>query len=485
LSDPRRQTRHIALGTAARVTGKTLGAVLSLLALHLATKYFGPVQWGPITAALAWFTVFSYLGSPGVATLTMREVARPEADAESVFGRALGASLLVSVCSALVAVLIGLAVYWDRSTTLILVLILAPGIPLIAVFFTSGAALVGRDRSGYRAALDLGSSVFLLAATIVVVHAHLRVTGYAVAYLASVVLGGFGALALAASVLRPKLRRASKGTMSMLRDALPLGQVDLFAVVYARADAVMLFVIKGDRPVALYGLAYQAASFLFAVPGMLCNALLPDFMSADTERRQFLARRAMDVILTVALPLPIFGILFARPFVVWLAGIRFSDAGPLLAILTGAAAIQLVNGFLFQIAVMSGAIKGLWRVAGVVTAANLAANGVAVTLWGATGAAYVMIFSEVMGLVLYLRIYRSTMPSPLGRRYPLSAVIAVVALVGVCWALHVGFRLESGSGIAIVPRALALVAVYGVLLRSITLAARFFSASQRQRPPVG
>ncbi len=118
LTDRRSRTRHIAFGTVARFTGRLLGAGVSLIALHLATTYFGPVQWGPITAALAWFTLFSYLGSPGVATLTMREVARPEADAEAVFGTALGASLTISLCSGCVAAAVGIAVYWNRPTTL-------------------------------------------------------------------------------------------------------------------------------------------------------------------------------------------------------------------------------------------------------------------------------------------------------------------------------------------------------------------------------
>ncbi len=238
----------------------------------------------------------------------------------------------------------------------------------------------------------------------------------------------------------------------------------------------MLFFIKGSRPVALYGLAYQAALFLFAVPGLLSNTLLPDFMGADAVRRQFLARRGMDVILTVAFVLPIFGVLFARPFVVWLAGRRFAEAGPLLAILTIAAAVQLINGYLFQIAVLRGAISGLWRVVSIVTVANLAANGVAVTLWGATGAVYVMIFSEVLGLMFYARIYRSRMPSPLGRRYPFAAALAAAALGAVAWALHVWGGIEPGSGPAIVPWAVALVVIYAVLLRSFVLVGRLLGA---------
>jgi len=240
----------------------------------------------------------------------------------------------------------------------------------------------------------------------------------------------------------------------------------------------MLFLIKGSRPTAWYGLAFQIATFLFSMPALLANTLLPDFMNETTERRHFLARRALDVLLTVSLPLPVFGVLFARPFVIWMAGRGFSRTGPLLAILTIAAAIALVNGYLFQMAVYAGAEKGLWRAVGVVTAANLAANAVAVSLWGATGAATVMILSEAVGLGLYWRVYRATMPSPLGRRYPLSVALATLGLIGVSWALHAGLGVKTGVGVGILPRVAGLIAVYFALVWCFTTCARRLTSTR-------
>jgi len=478
VSDSRRQTRRIAYGTSARFAGRALGAIISLVALREATRYFGPTQWGPITVALAWVTVFAYLGSPGIATLTMREIARPGADAGSAFGRALAATLVVSVGAGLAAVILGLPIYWDKGGTLGLVLILTPGIPLLALFMSSGSALIGRGRNDARAALDPISSALLLVATFVVIDAHLRSRGYALAYLGYLSASGLLAAALATFFVRPKFRGIRRGVTSTLRASLPLGQFDLFAIAYARADSIMLFLIRGNRPVALYGVAYQIANFLFAMPAMLSNALLPEFMSADDDRQHFLARRALDVILTVALPLPLFGGLFARPFVIWIAGPRFAGAGPPLALLTGAAAIALVNGYLFQMAIFAGAEKGLWRVIGTVTVANLAANAVAVSLWGASGAASVMILTEAIGLAMYWKIYRSRMRSPLGRRYPLSVVVALLGTLALWWTMHAALGLEPGTGLVMFPRALALAVAYAALLWTITSAAR--KLSQRQ-----
>jgi O-antigen/teichoic acid export membrane protein len=405
----------------------------------------------------------------------MREIAKPGTDTAVVFGRAVTATLAVSVAASATALLLGYPLYFGRTETLTLMLIMVPGIPLLALFMTSGAVLVGLGRSNARASLDTISSVFLLAITLIAVKSHLHASGYAIAYVGSVAASCAVALILARRVVRPTLRGSGSGLSRMLRASLPFGQFDLFAVVYARADSIMLFLIRGSRSVALYGVAFQVATFLFAMPVLLSNALLPEFMGADTRRREYLARRALDVILTVALPLPLFGVLFARPFVIWIAGTRFDGAGPPLAILTGAGAIALLNGFLFQMAIFVGAEKGLWRVIGTVTIANLAANAVAVSLWGADGAAAVMILSEAIGLVMYWRLYRTKMSSPLGRRYPFSVLSASLILI-VGWSiLHASFNLNPGVGAEIIPRALALTASYGGLLWSLCYLARHVS----------
>ena len=240
----------------------------------------------------------------------------------------------------------------------------------------------------------------------------------------------------------------------------------------------MIFFIRGDRAVALYGLGYQIASFLFVVPSFLSGVLLPDFMVGDVSRRSFLARRGFDVILTIALPLPLFGALFARSFVIWISGPRFAGAGGIACYSRRCSRDRSMNGYLFQMAVFSGAERGLWRTAAVGTVSNIAANAVAVTFWGATGAACVMILSETVGLVMYWRIYRMRMPSPLGRRYPLSVVVASLALLVIWFTVHVGLGVVPGMGLGMLPRALGLAATYGVLLAATTFIARRLAARE-------
>ncbi len=478
------QTRRIAFGTAIRLAGRTLGALISLVATREATRYFGD-QWGGLTAALSWFTIFTYIGTPGMGFFTQREIARPNADKSSLFGRAVAATLLISIISGIVALAICIPAYSGRGPTLPMEAVLAVGIPVAAMFMLCCAVLVGMGRGTWRALMDPASSIFLLAATIVIVSQHMSPTHYAAGYTISLVASAVVAVSLAAIAGRPRFKGAARGTLKMLKDSAPLGQFDLFAVVYARADSVMLFLIQGSRPTAWYGLAFQVATFIFVLPGLLTNALLPDFMAADPERQKFLARRALDVIMTLALPLPLFGVVFSRPFVVWLehgSKFNFAPAGTLMAILTFAAALALFNGYLSQMAVYAGAEKGLWRIIGIVTATNLISNAVAVTFWSATGAACVMILSEFVGLCLYWRLYRRTIPYRLPRRYPIAVALATLGTVVIWLGLRYGAGLTPGSGIAFLPRAIGLLGVYLALVYALSAAGRRFGKLRDESP---
>ena len=93
----------------------------------------------------------------------------------------------------------------------------------------------------------------LLLATVIVVDSHLHVRGYAVAYLVYLVAAGLGALALASWFVRPTSPAPREpGLAGCCAASLPLGQFDIFAIIYARADSVMLYFISGNRAVALY-----------------------------------------------------------------------------------------------------------------------------------------------------------------------------------------------------------------------------------------
>jgi len=460
--------RRITRSALIRLLGRAAGGVLTLVALHYATRYFGPTRWGSIAAALAWVGVFVALGPPGVATMAMREGARPGVDRETVFGTALAATALVGLAGAVIAAGVGVGVYWTRPVTLVLVAVLSLTIPCTAIFQTASSELAAVGRNDVRAVLDVGSSVVGLVATLVVVREALSSKAYAVAMVASIGVSTILALAVAAARVRPRFHSVGTDIRPFIRSSIPLGQVDLFSAVYARADSLLLYFVKGPSAIALYAVAYQVAAFVMSMPVFLTGALLPDFMAAKGARRTAITRHGFNIVMAVALPLPLFFGLFGRPFLLALSGEKFAGAAVALTVLSGAAALVLVNGYLFQLSVYAGAEAQLWRAIAIVTVVNLVAIGIAVPFWGIDGAAAAMVLSELAGMTRYWPVFRRATGYRLDVRH-LACVIGATAVIAGGWlALHLGLGLRSGQGPAMVLRAGALAAAYLIVLKVLT-----------------
>ena len=121
-------------------------------------------------------------------------------------------------------------------------LILLPGIPLFGLFLSSGSVLIGKGHNEARAALDLISSILLLVATVLVVDSTCEVVVMH-SRTWDIWARGLVAAAVATLFVRPRFHGIQRGLATTLRASMPLGQFDLFAIAYARADSVMLFLI--------------------------------------------------------------------------------------------------------------------------------------------------------------------------------------------------------------------------------------------------
>lgn len=461
----------MAYGFSTRLGGRLAGAAVTIAALHEATHYFGDGRWGTISAAIAWVGIFVALAYPGITTYTMREVGAARPDGRAVLGVGLRAVSLTSLCCVAAALLAGLGAYWGRPHTLLLVVLVVWWVPFMAWFQFGGSMLAALGRSDVRGLLDVVSSALLLGGTLVVVHEGLSDGVYVLAFAGSMAVSGLVALALALRRVGPRGASSSLRVPTLVKAAIPFGQVDIFAAVYNRADALMLYFVRGESAIAVYAVAYQVAAFVMVAPAFLTGALLKDFMAADRAERRRLARRTLEVACAIALAVPLLFSVFARPFVLWLAGPGFSGAIPVLVVLSVAAAIAFVDGVLYQLAVFAGARRRLWRVVGIVTAVNLGCNAVAVPLFGPMGAACVMVLSELVALVFYWQMFMRVVGGGVGLYAPVAAAVAA-ALVGAgCVLCHAVAGVGAGSGLAMAPRALLLAVAYAGLL-GLALAGR-------------
>lgn|GEM_PF-1548377 len=485
VSTPSREIRgRILHGTLARLFGRAVGGVLSLVALHFATRYFGPRAWGPVVTAVSLFTIFSAIGDFGAGRIVSREVARVEGDSATAYGTSLVAGSVLGAVAAVGLVAVAALLYFSRATTLLYVLALSPGVLFTAWWQTSASVLTGRERNDVRAVLDFASSALLLGGVFVVIGARLGGMGYVVASTVAVAVTAFVSLVLAARHVRPSWDFGRADVKRFARQSVPVGASLMLYALYLRVGVVLLTFFRGEKTVGVYGVAVQLALFVMSAPGFLMGAVLGPFMRADRQERHALSQHALALLVSVSLPIPVFLALFGHGFVLMLSGRAFTGAVHPLVVLGVACTIWYVNAGLLDLAVNEGGEHRVLRPLTVSALFSVAAALVAVPFFGMEGAAFVIVVTEVLNLVQYLRLYHSMTGFAPDLRGLVPAVAATVVLAGVAaLVVHAG-GVRVSDGPALVGQVCAAVAVYAAALVVTRRMAGGTGGRRRPRAPV-
>lgn len=452
VSAPSRTTQgRILRGAVSRLVGRATGGILSLVALHYATRYFGPRAWGPIVAATALYTVFSSVGDFGTGRITSREVARTSEGASGVYGTSLMAASVLGAGGAVLLSVVGLALYSGRPETLRYVLVLVPAVVFMAWWQTSSSVLTARERNDVRALLDFGSSALLIGGVFLVITWHLTGTDYMVVTLSSVAITCFASLLLARLFLKARLVARRDEVVRFLRVSAPVGASIMLYALYLRIGVVLLSFFFGERTVGVYGVATQIAMFIMAAPGFLMGAVIAPFMRATREERLGLSQHALSLLVSVSLPVPVLLAIFGHAFVLVLAGPAFVAAVHPLVVLGVACVVWYLNAGLVDLVINVGGESRLLRPLLLSASLSVLASLVAVPLFGTLGAASVVIGTELLNLVQWLRLYRLLTGFVPDLRGAVPAVLATVTLAAVSeLAVHgLGVRVSQGPVLAL------------------------------------
>lgn len=380
---------------------RALGMVASVVSVAMTARYLGPGRYGQLTIAIVFVGMWAYLADPGTGAIIVRRVTSGRGELERLVRVNSGMGLVYCVPLALLAVASGLLIYRDSDVRAMIVvlsawpLILAMTTQVEPVFLTTVRFLaVG--------IADVAGRLSTLIVVACLIAARADVIWFAVAQLIPPALQLLiqGAAAARHISLRPIF--APREAADLLRESLALMGSMVIAVVYWRADGVILSLLSTHSEVGVYGLAGTIAmttnmvSFLF-LKSTLSTAT--ELFSRDAAAFVGFLRRCVELMYFVAVPVAVVGAVLAGPLMEFLGDKAFVPRGtPTLALLFLAVALQLVTATLGQGLVACHQQRFLLQAsfAGLVVnvALNLALDG----RFGAVGAAVALVCTEFLGL---------------------------------------------------------------------------------------
>jgi O-antigen/teichoic acid export membrane protein len=422
------------------LVGQGLSWFGSAALVVLLPRYLGDVNLGKLGFALAVCSFASLAANLGVSIHLTKEIARAPERAPELIGVSLVSRLPLSILTAgLTVAFVNLAGY--DGTTRGLVYILCGWILTDSIRAVVQGALQGLHRMGSVAAFPaIANTIYAAAAGFLL----LRGAGpiqVGAAYLAGQAVAVLFSLALLARHARPRLSTSPGQWWWMVSGGLPYFVWQAALIVYGQIDTILLSILTNDAVVGWYVAAYRFIGIPAFVPVILMTVAFPALATAaGSPAFKNIARRALDAVLLLTIPMSL-GVILVADRLIALLHYPPAFQNSVLPIALLAAGFPLVAADMVLGTLLNSLDRQRqWAMTGVAAAVlNPLVNLLVIPLTqshfgnGAIGAAAVTTATEVFMMAVGLRLLRpgifdrSTLLQ-VGRCLAAAALMAAVVL---------------------------------------------------------
>jgi O-antigen/teichoic acid export membrane protein len=387
-------------GTVGLSAGRGLASLISMAWLVVAARHLPLDQFGNLAVLLAVGAVFGTFSDPGLQLVLAEHTAR----SRTIFWDVLRPVLVRrqvagSICAVLTGVLYALA---TPDPDLVVPLLFSVSLLGTAVYGSTLCAYRGLGRVALDGTNEVGSRLFVLAAgTYWLSHdggLRAAVATYALADLLSALI----ILPVVAKRFVTTARDPVRVDLR-LRATAPLALVFGIQVIYYKVDIYLVGLLSGPSEAGLYGAGYRLLEAALIPATAVSSVIVAHTAALSAEVASRDTRRYAAIAVGLTVPLSLCGAVVAHTALGTLFGSEFTSA-------TGMTVILLVSALPSAVVSACAPVVGLrdrraFGVGGALALAlNVAANLVAIPLFGLTGAAWANVLSQLFLAWWLLRV---------------------------------------------------------------------------------
>ena len=400
----------IAKNTLIQIIGRGFSTLFGLIALAAVTRYLGQEQFGWYTTVATFLQFFAVFADFGLTLIGAQMIAEPGADEDRLVSNLFSFRLILSTLffgSAMVAIF-----FFPYHMTIKLGVLVLTG-----AFFamTLQNIFMGVFQKHLRMSIAawgdaLGRFIILVGYFLCIFFQLGLLPILAVSVAANATQFAFFFVAAKKIV---KITWLTEWVIykKIFSKSWPIAMSMGFNLIYLRADTIILSLVRSQAEVGLYGAAYRVIDVAASIPVMFMGIILPHLTSAwhaDRAKFNHYFHRAFDFMCIIALPFVLGGIYLAKPAMAFLAGAEFAESGRYLQILL-IALWAIFFGALSGHAIVALNKQRLMICGYIITAAlTLIGYFIFIPRYGAIGAGWMTVFSEVLILILTFIVVEKT-----------------------------------------------------------------------------
>jgi len=327
----------VAKNTAWLAIGEMVSRLIRAGLIIYAARVLGTEGYGVFSYALSLAALFTIFSDIGLSPLLTREIVKQPEKIKEYFSTSFILKLIILLSTVLITLTIApFFVKIEAARSLIPIIVILIAFDSLRDF---GFSLTrAENRMETEAGLKIATNFAITALGVIVLTIKPETQTLAIAYAAG---SGIG-LALLIGKLWHQFKNAlayfkKELIKPILTAAWPFAIMGLLGGFMINIDTVILGWFKGSHELGLYAAAYRPVLLFYVIPAFLSTSLFP-IMSRliqenKAEEMKKILQKSLALVLGVALPIALGGLIVAKPFITLLFGSEYSDASPAFQIL--------------------------------------------------------------------------------------------------------------------------------------------------------
>ncbi|MBP9866830.1 MAG: flippase [Candidatus Pacebacteria bacterium] len=381
---------------------KIISLLITLISTAYIARHLGPKNYGELSYAISFVSLFSFIASLGIDQVLHREIIRTPEKKDEL----LGSAIVLRIISSLFTILI---------TTFSAFLISPKDVSLLLIFILSTTFIFGsfqllsyefqaESKSKYPSILSLAVLIILNILKILTVFLDGGVIYLAGIILLEPILYSLGYIYLKNTFYRNIfLLSYKKDTIiSLLKDSFPLIFASAFFLIYARIDQVMLKNMIDSKAVGLYDSAVRISELSYFLPQILLTSLFPAIINAKKISEEIYYKRLKKLLfflILLSITIAFFTTLLAKHILLIIFGGAFITALPALYICIWSILGSSLSTFTQQILLTENLTKFISIATFFGMIINIILNSILIPKYGISGAAIATLISYMVPFI--------------------------------------------------------------------------------------
>lgn len=385
---------------------------LSLIVTSLMARYLGTADFGLINYSLAFIIIFTTVTNLGIDSIIVNEIIKYRDKTGEIIGTTIYLRLVTSVISIFLIFLI-ISLFKADEKTIILITFIQSISLIFVVFDTIKYWFQSNLQSKY---IVISKSVAFMIVSIwrlILIYSEKPIYYFAVATIIEAIVITIFMIVFYVRFTGPRLSFSFQTAKKLLSKSYYFFIAGLLIMVYTQIDKIMLGKMTDVSTVGIYSAAMTIASLWVFIPYALIESARPIIMTSKNQSENSYIKKYKQLycsIIWISIGASVVITFLSKPIILIIYGDQFIESVDILIILIWSRIFSLI-----------GSARAIWLTVenlgvfhvifvGIGAFLNVIFNILLIPRYGAIGAAYSILFAEIVSTFFAVLLFKETRP---------------------------------------------------------------------------